>query len=325
MESTNVSIKNGGLLGETVVPNLEKLALENINFSNTDKIGGAYQTDGTNWTAGAIIAHTSGVPLKVSMSDFAANSIKFSNVTSISDILAMNGYNNYMLMGSDASFGGRRGYLANHNYMIKDYYTAIDDGIIDEGYYEWWGYEDSKMFEYAKMLLENISKEDKPFNFTMLTANTHFTDGYLEKDCENKFDDAYSNAFYCSDNMIYDFIEWLKTKDFYDDTVIVIVGDHLTMQDGFYDNNDSYDRTVYNVFINANVNSGFNNKNRVFTTMDLFPTTLAALGARIEGDRLGLGTNLFSNKETISEILGYEKFNLELSKSSTKYYDKIRK
>ena len=36
-------------------------------------------------------------------------------------------------------------------------------------------------------------------------------------------------------------------------------------------------------------------KNRDFSTLDFFPTTLASLGVQIEGDRLGLGTNLFSN------------------------------
>ena len=39
--------------------------------------------------------------------------------------------------------------------------------------------------------------------------------------------------------------------------------------------------------------------------MDLFPKTLAALGARIEGERLGLGTNLFSDEQTLIERYGY--------------------
>ena len=37
--------------------------------------------------------------------------------------------------------------------------------------------------------------------------------------------------------------------------------------------------------------------------MDMFPTTLASLGAVIDGDRLGLGTNLFSDKPTLAENL----------------------
>lgn len=324
LESSNISIENGGLFEESIIPNLERLAIDNINFSNSDKIGGASYSFGTNWTSGAMIAQTSGVPLKITLNDFGPNSIRFRNVTSIGDILANNGYNSYLLLGSDANFGSRRAYFANHNYMIDDYFSAIEEGRLDSDYYEWWGYEDSKLFGYAKEMLTDISKDDKPFNFTLLTADTHFTDGYLDGSCEENFDEPYANSLYCSDSMIYEFVEWVKQQDFYNNTTIVITGDHLTMQNGFYDVSFD-DRNIYNVFINAKVDGDYNSKNRDFTVMDMFPTTIASLGANIEGDRLGLGTNLFSDSETIPEILGIDEFNEEISKGSYYYYNYIRK
>lgn len=325
LESSNVSIENGGLFEKSVIPNLEQYALDNINFSHDDKIGGAYQAYGSNWTAAAMVSQTSGIPLKVSLDDFHTNSIKLMNVTTLGDILYKNGYTSYLLLGSDAEFGGRKSYFENHNYFIKDYYTAIDEKVIDKDYYEWWGYEDSKLFEYAKTILSDISENGEPFNFTMLTADTHFTDGYLDKSCDNIFEEQYANSFYCSDSMISNFVEWIKEQKFYENTTIIIVGDHLTMQDGFYQEDSYSDRTIYNVFINSNIKNNYNNKNRVFTAMDIFPTTIAALGAQIEGDRLGLGTNLFSDKKTIPEMIGIDKFNEELSKSSHYYFDYIRK
>ena len=60
--------------------------------------------------------------------------------------------------------------------------------------------------------------------------------------------------------------------------------------------------------------------NREATTLDMFPTTLAALGVSIEGDRLGMGTNLFSDEETLAEKLGIEKLNEELMYKS-KFYE----
>ena len=36
----------------------------------------------------------------------------------------------------------------------------------------------------------------------------------------------------------------------------------------------------------------------------MFPTLLASIGVKIEGDRLGLGTNLFSGKPTLFEQNG---------------------
>ncbi|MEI3401952.1 MAG: hypothetical protein V8R51_06455 [Clostridia bacterium] len=57
--------------------------------------------------------------------------------------------------------------------------------------------------------------------------------------------------------------------------------------------------------------------------MDLYPTTLAALGANIDGNKLGLGTNLFSNEETLIEKYGLKNVNDELTKISRYYNNNI--
>ncbi|MGN1342238.1 MAG: LTA synthase family protein [Bacilli bacterium] len=322
-EMTNVSKENGGVFDTSIMPNLENIALNNINFSNSNLLGGAQESYGTGWTVAAMIAQTAGIPLKLKMDDYESNSTNFNNITTLGDILNNNGYHSYLLLGSDSNFGGRKAYFSNHNYSISDYYSAIEEGKISKDYYEWWGYEDSKLFDYAKEKLEKISKDDEPFNLTILTANTHFTDGYLEDSCDNIFDNNYANSFYCSDQMIGEFIDWIEEQDFYENTTIIMAGDHPTMQNNFYDVNKDYTRCVYNAFINTEAND-VNNKNRIFTTMDMFPTTLGALGVKIQGDRLGLGTNLFSNKETIPEEMGIDNFNKELKKNSTYYYKYIR-
>ena len=59
--------------------------------------------------------------------------------------------------------------------------------------------------------------------------------------------------------------------------------------------------------------------NRDFSTMDMFPTTLAALGVQIDGNRLGLGTNLFSGQKTLPEKLGRGYINQELKKNDKEY------
>ena len=52
----------------------------------------------------------------------------------------------------------------------------------------------------------------------------------------------------------------------------------------------------------------------------MFPTTLAALGVKIEGNKLGLGVNLFSTEKTLLEEYGKEYINEEIMKKSF-YYD----
>jgi phosphoglycerol transferase len=85
---------------------------------------------------------------------------------------------------------------------------------------------------------------------------------------------------------------------------------------------NDYTRHVYNCFINAAAEAKYT-KNRQFSAMDMFPTTLAAMGCAIEGDRLGLGTNLFSNQPTLMERFGYSKLCNELSKKSGFYEDQF--
>ena len=79
-----------------------------------------------------------------------------------------------------------------------------------------------------------------------------------------------------------------------------------------------YQRTIYNCIINSAVEP-VSTTNRTFSTIDMYPTTLAALGCKIDGDRLALGTNLFSNRETLLEEYGYETTCDEISKRSSFY------
>ena len=319
LEMSGMSTKNGGNYKDSIMPNMEKIALDNLNFSDTEKLGGAKYNEGSSWTAAAMISTTSGVPFQIPLGTniFNEKLNRLDGVYSLGDVLEDNGYSNYLLMGSKSSFAGRDLYYKEHgHYLIQDYDYAVDKKYIPEGYWQWWGIEDSKLLDIAKRELTNLDKS-KPFNYTILTSDTHFIDGYVEKDCPNKFDSQYLNSFYCEDMILSEFIYWLQKQDFYKDTTIVVVGDHLTMQSGVFKGK----RTIYNTFINSETTD--NNKNRTFLNMDIYPTTLGAMGVSIEGDRLGLGTNMYSSKKTLSEEYGYKKYNREISKNSKFYKKKI--
>ena len=108
----------------------------------------------------------------------------------------------------------------------------------------------------------------------------------------------------------------MKEQDFYENTTIVISGDHPTMDRDFCDNvPKSYQRKVYTVFLNSAV-ARKEQKEREYSTFDYFPTTLAAMGVEIPGERLGLGTNLFSDESTLTEQFGKKEEKKELEKRS---------
>ena len=162
-----------------------------------------------------------------------------------------------------------------------------------------------------------MSREEEPFNLTMLTVDTHFEDGYVCEDCPDTFgDDQYANVMACSSKKVAEFIEWVQQQDFYENTTIIISGDHPTMDSDFCEDvPEDYERKVYTAYINAPI-SPEEPFYRNFSTFDQFPTTLAALGVQIEGERLGLGTNFFSHIPTLTERYGNDTMNAELSRKS---------
>ena len=87
---------------------------------------------------------------------------------------------------------------------------------------------------------------------------------------------------------------------------------------------DFKDRVVYNVIINSDLEIE-RTKRRLFTTMDMYPTTLAALGVKISGDKLGLGVNLYSDNKTQLEEYDFNYVNKELRKKSKFYNQYILK
>lgn len=464
MESSYADKEDGGTMDDNYIPNLTKLARENVQFTDKKdgKVGGPVCLEATAYTAGGLVAQTSAINLKVMNSGAVSDSF-LPNLTALGDILNKQGYNQMFLCGSDGDFAGRDAYFKTHkDYQIEDYKAAIKEGDIPKDYKVYWGHEDKVLYERAKKNLKKLSKEGKPFNLTMLTVDTHFPNGYICDLCENKYDTTYGNAVACADRQVYDFVQWIKKQDFYEDTTIIIAGDkegyqqvflcgsegdfagrdtyftshkdfhiedynaakkegfiapdykvfwghedeilykrakkqleqlsssdkpfNLTMltvdthfprgykcrlckdkynrqyanviacadqqvydfvewikKQDFYKNttiviagdhttmvdtsdpiwgnlNNNYKRTVYNTIINADCTYKENvTENRDFSTMDMFPTTLAALGVQIDGNRLGLGTNLFSGQKTLPEKLGRGYINQELKKNDKEY------
>ena len=323
LETTYTSKKNGGGYDDDLIKELTDLAKDNLNFSHQESLGGAHVVAGTGWTTGGMVAQSSGVPLCIpaDFDSFTEDTPFLPGAYTLGDILQREGYEQELLIGSEAVFGGRKFYYDKHGaYQIFDLNEARRQGKIPENYREFWGYEDEKLFEYAKDEITRLSKTGKPFNFTMLTVDTHHPYGYVDRNYREEYPERLSNIIRGNSRKVGEFVEWLKGQPFYEDTTIVISGDHLSMAaeyiGGTYDK--AYTRTIFNAFINS-AEEAPHNKNRVFTSFDMYPTILNAMGAQVQGDRLGLGVSLFSGKKTVAEEIGLRQLDWELRKQS-KYY-----
>lgn len=348
LESTEMTYADrldGGAFEQNRIPELTKLARENINFSESmgtepsrvegiPPLNGAVSLPGTDWTMGGMFAQTAGIPLKIALTGdvMVEGATFFPTVVTLGDILKEQGYRQVLAIGSDAAFGGRNIYFSLHgDYEIHDYYYDIEQGRIPEDYFVWWGIEDEKLFEYARQELTELAAEGQPFNYTMLTVDTHFEDGYLCRLCGDEYgEDQYSNVITCSDRQVSQFVRWIQEQDFYENTTIILNGDHNTMDSNFCENvPEDYQRKTFTAIIHGaedtvqayadgnhaskkHASSGL----REFATVDLFPTTLAALGVKIPGNRLGVGVNLFSDEKTLLEEYGIERCDEEFRRPS---------
>lgn len=322
MESAYASTAEGGLQDVNYIPNLTALAAENVSFSDTDGFGGFRPALRTTWTMAALLGSSAGVPFSfpVNGNSMDERETFASGLTTLGDILAAEGYHNEFLCGSDSEFGGRKNYYTQHgDYEIFDLFTARERGYVPEDYYVWWGIEDLHLYEIAKDEVTRLAAEDQPFNLTMLTVDTHFQDGYRCPLCGTEYDSLAANVVSCADHQVAEFIAWCQEQPFYENTTIVIMGDHPRMDKSLVGETDIFDRPVYNCFINAAGEGDCQETGRMCTTLDMFPTTLAALGYTIEGERLGLGVNLFSDVETLAQRMGYEALDAELLKNSNYY------
>lgn len=325
METTYEDLEHGGAFEESRIPELTELADNNLTFSygNSDN-NGFLVPSMSGWTAAAIVGQTSGIPLNIPVdgNSYVSKDSFLPGCYSIGEILEDNGYQNELLIGSDGEFGGREYYFKQHgNFNVVDYDSAIKNGWINKDYHVWWGYEDIKLFEFAKTELTTLASSGQPFNFNMLTADTHHIGGFLCGECEELYGDQYSNVIRCSSKHVTELVQWIQEQPWYENTTIVLAGDHKSMDpDWFKDIEDSgYTRKCFYTIINS-VTIPVTQKSRKISTYDLFPTTLASLGVTFNSNRLGLGTNLYTDEETLVEKLGFKKFDKELTRHSN-YYD----
>lgn len=326
MESTFMSKEEGGQWEYNLIPQLTELSKENISFGETKPNGGIHEVSGAGWTMGALVSYHSGIPLSLPIegNSYGTYESFLPGAETLGDILHKEGYRQMFLLGSEVAFGGRDKFFSQHGeYEIWDYNTALETQSIPEGYHVFWGYEDQKLYQFAQQRLLEFATDERPFSLTMLSVDTHFYDGYVCELCENTYDTQYENVIACADRQAASFIRWLQQQDFYKDTTVVIVGDHFSMDGDFFADKkiDYQDRRIYNCIVNAPQDVQSYGALRTATSLDYFPTVMTALGVQWGQDRLGLGTNLFSDTPTLTEVLGMEDLNYQLG-SNSNYYNK---
>ncbi len=328
IENSFYSAELGGYQEYNIMPELAELSDTGVSFSNTTLHGGPQQLYATGHSIAAMVSMWAGTPM-LSSGAGDGSQMSYPDFPTIGDILHADGYVTDFMVGSDSRWGGLGDYYRRHgDFTVHDLSTFREVGRIPPDYKVWWGVEDDKLYEYAKDVLTERGTGDLPFYFILENADTHWPDGYASPNMTaTPFPTQYENVVNYSQAQVVALVSWIQDQPWADNTTIVVTGDHRSMDKKFFEDWDTdYNRTVVNFILNPVQGTDLPHHittERQYAPMDYFPTILAAIGADIDGERLGLGTNLFSGEPTLVELHGADRLNNEFRKRSL-FYDSHR-
>lgn len=286
---------------------------------------GGVSVAGTGWTIAGITAKLCGIPLNMPMgvNEYLGELPTYlPKARCLMDLLEKEQYNQDFIQGSNGDFTQIRKFVDVHGHLkIHDSKYYKEKGKIPSDYYVFWEIEDRKLYQYAKDELDSLYKLGRPFALFLTTLDTHQPNGYADEICNRDFGDVkdvYPRALRCASKQLYDFILWTKNQPWSKNTVISVMGDH-TMPMLSVKANVPHDDSLYwtNFVINSTVEVPM--KERLYSSLDMFPTLMESMGFKIEGRRLGLGSSLYSDSLTMLELYGRRTLDSLLRERSIQY------
>jgi phosphoglycerol transferase len=297
IESLDSLYSDEKLFGKNLLKGLNKHLDKGVSFNNF------YQMPGASWTIAGISASQCGVPLKrVSFfngNDQGSNLEGFlSSATCLSDILKKNGYLNIFMGGASLEFAGKRNFFKSHQYdEVYGREEWIDRGYLTEKMHPW-GLQDDDLFTEVKKKLKLLIDDQKLFNLSLLTLNSH-SPGYLSDSCLKSGFKGFEGVVECTANQVGDLVDVAVSNGWLDHMNILIMGDHVAMENPVYEKLTSVKkRRIFNLFISKD---RLAKSAETITHFDVFPTLLDFVGLEVSGGRMGLGRSGFSLEKNLFE------------------------
>jgi phosphoglycerol transferase len=280
-----------------VVPKIRELSEQAHRFTNV------YQMPGTEWTIAGIVASQCGFPLFVSNhmasnSTMASTEKPFEGEKCLADILQEAGYETVYMGGAPLAFAGKGNFLKNHGYEKVLGRADLTPRLPDPDYGIGWGLHDDSLFGLALEELRALEDGGTPYLLTVLTLGTHHPGGYVSKSCESMGEpsEPMSEAIFCSDQLISDFIGKTRELTDPDETVIVLFSDHLAMRNTLWDKLQEHKdqrRLMWMVFDNQPLMVS----DSAATHFDVAPTVLEMAGVTGHPG-LGVGVSLLARQDS---------------------------
>ena len=215
-----VLMESAGDIFRDVMPNLQQLRKEGIDFTNC--YGNTWRTD-----RGTLCTY-SGYP------SFPTSSVmkmpkKTKHLPSIASVLRQEGYHTHYLYGGDINFTNMRSYLISTGW---EQLTWLDDFTMEERHSANWGVRDDITFDTLYQMIrrqesgvrsqETGDRRQERFLIGFSTLSSHEPWDVPIK----KYDQEELNAFYYLDQCIGDFISKLKKTPQWENLLVIFLPDH---------------------------------------------------------------------------------------------------
>ncbi|WP_434607485.1 LTA synthase family protein [Bacillus paranthracis] len=288
LESLQTFLIGATVNGQEVTPFLNEFINESYYFDNF-----FHQTGQGKTSDSEFLIDTSLYPLNRGAVFFTHGN---NDYTATPEILRQQGYFTSVFHANNATFWNRNIMYSALGY--DRYYNELDYKITPETNLNW-GLKDIEYFDQSVDILKTV---DQPFYARFLTLTNHYPFTYDE---DTKFIEPYNSgngvfdryivtARYL-DESIKKFIERLKAEGMYDDSIIVLYGDH-------YGISEKHNRAM----------AQFLEKDQIteFDTLNLQRTPLYIhVPEQTEGQTISKPTGQIDMKPTILNLLGIDTTN----------------
>ncbi|MFJ8368556.1 LTA synthase family protein [Bacillus cereus] len=288
LESLQTFLIGASVNGQEVTPFLNKFINESYYFDNF-----FHQTGQGKTSDSEFLIDTSLYPLNRGAVFFTHGN---NDYTATPEILRQQGYFTSVFHANNATFWNRNIMYSTLGY--DRYYNELDYKITPETNLNW-GLKDIEYFDQSVDILKTVNQ---PFYARFLTLTNHYPFTYDE---DTKFIEPYNSgngvfdryivtARYL-DESIKKFIERLKAEGLYDNSIIVLYGDH-------YGISEKHNRAM----------AQFLEKDQIteFDTLNLQRTPLYIhIPGQTEGQTISKPTGQIDMKPTILNLLGVDSTN----------------
>ena len=221
----------GPLGGDSLItPEFNRYANEGILFSE-------FYASGTR-TDKAMPAILNGYPAQPAQS-IIKEPKKSQTLPSLVKILIENGYSSSFWYGGEINFANFNSFVIGSGFneiITKDNFDPSD-------YNSKWGVHDHVLFEALKDSLKNVRE---PFLKVILTLSSHepydvpMESVFTGSDAQTR----YRNAVYYTDKTVGSFLDWAKEKDWWKNTLVIMVADHAAR---ITDDMPNYKQNVFKI------------------------------------------------------------------------------